>query len=529
MKKMNTIYTENNWNEFCKKIENDFHIKTYTHLDPFFNFPLEKGKLKKVLLELSKGKGHSFLPFVKILQKTLRYRYQEDEEGYNLETKIRPISYASHFDTYIYAFYSFCLNIKYQEYIHKNGFQEVVLAYRNDLDGKCNIQFANEVFNLAKNKISNEGSCSAIALDIKSYFDNISHNKLKDSWCNIIQESELPKDQFQIFKSLTKYSYINYNSFLKSFNINLAKIKRDQTRKFKNNKIIPKGYQSLFDLMPSDLSRSSFLDKMNLIRKKKLVALNTENNSVLKKRILKKRGIPQGSSMSALLSNIYLADFDKIIFEKSKNEDFHYRRYCDDILIICNSDKVNELIKFIIEIINKEYYLDIQNKKTEVIDFKFFEKNKIRGFKRVFDSNTNMFDPTPINNKNQKNLQYLGFEFNGQNVYIRPGSLSRYFRKMKARISKTISMAYSKKSKSGIINKQQIYSRYTHIGKRNFLSYALNASKESYLNKAGKLMYAMNSPSIKKQISAHMSILKFEIEKSSRQMAIKKRIDCVKS
>ena len=68
----------------------------------------------------------------------------------------------------------------------------------------------------------------------------------------------------------------------------------------------------------------------------------------------------------------------------------------------------------------------------------------------------------PNDNKNFKNLQYLGFEFNGQSIYVRPGSLSRYFRKMKARIVKTVSMAYSTNSKSDKINKNK-YSVVIHI------------------------------------------------------------------
>ena len=61
------------------------------------------------------------------------------------------------------------------------------------------------------------------------------------------------------------------------------------------------------------------------------------------------------------------------------------------------------------------------------------------------------FNPLPNDDKNYKNLQYLGFEFNGKNIYVRPGSLSRYFRKMKARIVKSVSMAYSENSKSDTI------------------------------------------------------------------------------
>lgn len=232
--------------------------------------------------------------------------------------------------------------------------------------------------------------------------------------------------------------------------------------------------------------------------------------------------------MSALLSNIYLTDFDKQIYDKGQNEGFVYRRYCDDLLIICKPSQVNDLKNYLMDLINREYKLTIQDKKTDVIDFKRSPNGKIRSYRRAYDSVSGTFTPLKNDDSNFKNLQYLGFEFNGQNIYIRPGSLSRYFRKMKARVVKSVSMAYSKNSKSDTIFKQQIYSRYSHLGKRNFLSYAYNASKKYYLNSDGERKEGMNSPSIKRQIAAHMRILKQEIEKTSEQRATQKKVEKIK-
>ena len=523
---MKIIFTEELWLEYVKKVEDGFNLKTYPHFDPYFHFPRDKERLHSLLSDLTfrKMKNHDFTPLVKVLQKTPRYRYQVGEENYELETKIRPISFASHFDTYIYGFYAFALNKAYQDYIHDNGFQEVVLAYRNDLDGKCNIQFAKETFDLVKPFYTDHGECSVIALDIKGYFDHIDHTILKELWCKVIREDDLPLDQYKIFRSLTKYSYVNYSSFLKHFNINLKKLEKEQRKKHKGEKRIPKGYQSLFDLIPDDVNGESFNDKMELLRKRKLISINRNRD-----RSLSKNGIPQGSAMSALLSNIYLADFDKEVFEKGQKEGFVYRRYCDDLLVICKPEKVNDLKKYLMDLINRAYRLTIQDKKTDVIDFKPSINGQIRSYRREYDVASEAFNPLPNDDKYFKNLQYLGFEFNGKNIYIRPGSLSRYFRKLKARIVKSVSMAYSKNSKSDTIFKNQIYSRYSHLGKRNFLTYAKNASKEFYKNAKGDIKEGMNSPSIRRQISAHMSILKREIEKTSHQRAIQKGLSKVKS
>jgi hypothetical protein len=228
------------------------------------------------------------------------------------------------------------------------------------------------------------------------------------------------------------------------------------------------------------------------------------------------RGIPQGSSMSALLSNIYLIDFDEWLFKLGKEMGFKYYRYCDDLLLICNTQDAENLNNLVLEEITK-YKLVIQNKKTEYLEF--FKNSK--GKYRAFNKKKIKLEKVHITNNNEqkyyKNLQYLGFEFNGQNIYVRPGSLSRYFRKMKGRIVKTIMMSYSKYGKSDKIFKKQLYERYSHLGKRNFLSYVRNSAKKTYKNAKGVEYQGMDSKSIKRQLAAHFGIIEREVIKTSMQ------------
>ncbi|WP_250432450.1 reverse transcriptase domain-containing protein [Hanstruepera flava] len=517
---MEQLYTTKDWEDYVKKVEDDFQLKTYPQFDPYFDFTLYKEKLHKLVSDstFKSINSYDFTPFLKVLVKTPRYKYQEGDGIYDLETKIRPILFASHFDTYIYGFYAFVLNRKYQEYIHHIGIEEAIMAYRSDLDGKCNIQFANETFDEVDEMVKKHGECSVIALDIKGYFDHIDHKKLKEAWCKVIGEPKLPPDQYHVFRSLTKYAYVNYVSFLKHFRVNLRKLEKEQKRQLKKGK----GYQSLLDLIPDTINGAGFKNKMNLLRKRKLVTINSNNG------VLKTAGIPQGSSMSAVLSNVYLVDFDKQIVEKGKKEGFLYRRYCDDLLIICRKEEVNRLKDYLMNLISNDYKLIIQDKKTAVVDFKRDTLGKIRSFKREYNKTAKTFDEVNLKDAKYKNLQYLGFEYSGQKKYIRASSLSRYFRKQKARVVKTVTMAYSKNSKSDIIYKQQIFSRYSHFGKRNFLTYAYNASKKYYYNSAKDKKFGMDSPSIRRQLAAHMRILKQEIEKTSEQRAKQKGTKIIK-
>lgn len=495
------LFSEDIWDRFFQKFGTDgnFELKTYPQLDPYFNFNKNSSHIKKLVSDptMQSIAKHSFLPFIKILTKTPRFRFQENEKMFGLETKIRPIAFASHFDTYIYSFYSFALTERYQNYIRHKGFSECVLAYRSDLDGKCNIQFAKEVFDIVKNKIVSDGTCTAIALDITGYFDNIDHSILKNKWCKVLGAMDLPIDQYKVFRSLTKYSYISKDSILRHFKINLKE---------------SKNWNSLLDLIPDNLAGEKFTDKFNLLRKRKLVVTNRPKIS---QGTVSFRGIPQGSPMSAVLSNIYLIDFDQKLYELGKKMNFSYRRYCDDLLLICEPDKASEINRIVLEEIAL-YKLKIQPKKTELIEFRPSMAGTIRGYNA---KKINSLQPA-LNNKTEqqffKNLQYLGFEFSGTSIYIRPGSLSRYFRKMKGRIIKSVMMAYSDKSNEDRILKKQIFERYSFLGKRNFLSYAIKSSKKKYYSRsAGVHREGMDSASIRRQLAAHFSILEKEIKTKS--------------
>lgn len=493
----NYILTKNKSGKEVRK----YLKKGYTHFDMRFWFPERKDELKKIL---KNGLKHynprhkrlewwAFSPFLKMLLKTPRYKYQQDEDAYDLETKIRPISFASHIDGLIFGFYAYALTRIYEDYIAKAGFSSYALAYRSNLDGKCNIQFSKEVFD----EIKKRGNCTAIALDIKGYFDHIDHKCLKTKWCKIIGSNQLPEDQLKLYKALTQYSYVNKNSILKKYNVNLRKL--------------PNQPKTLLDLVPG---HKKDYEKFQRLRDDKLIVINKTKNKDTKESI----GIPQGSGMSALLSNIYLIDFDSDINKKAKEEGFLYWRYCDDILIVCDSDKAEFLQKFTIDKIANEYHLEIQPKKVELTEFRPNSKGKMRAFNKKKQIEKGIQLTNAVNEKlYYKSLQYLGFEFNGQDIFIRTSSLSRYFKKMKARIIKTISMAYSKNSKSHKVFKEQLFERYSHLGKRNFITYAYNASKPHYSNSKNEIKEGMDSPAIKKQLSRHFDLLMRTLEAKNIQ------------
>lgn len=212
-----------------------------------------------------------------------------------------------------------------------------------------------------------------------------------------------------------------------------------------------------------------------------------KNNLIIKEN--KTKGIPQGSAISAFLSNIYMFDFDKNIKIYLSKYNASYYRYCDDILIICDID-LGIKIGYEIEKRIQKLKVQIHPEKTKRVYF----QDGLHVYHRPHMS--------------KEPLQYLGFTYNGTKILLRDNGLIQYHHK----VSKAIRMTNKKLlriNKSRIKrgeeplerHKKYIYRRFSYIGKRNYISYALRAAS------------IMKEPSIKQQIKPHWLKIKKNIRK----------------
>lgn len=84
------------------------------------------------------------------------YPFKHDEEGVRKKKKkIRKLTFASHIDAAIFAYYAEKLQADYEKYIKGIGIDDVVTAYRkikseSHKGNKCNIDFAYDVFSYIK-------------------------------------------------------------------------------------------------------------------------------------------------------------------------------------------------------------------------------------------------------------------------------------------------------------------------------------------------------------------------------------------
>jgi RNA-directed DNA polymerase len=409
-----------------------YKSRGYTH----FDFPVSMDYATSHLETPENIIKHSFWPFIKRGQQTPRYKSNLNKT----KKKDRPIMYASHIDSHIYSWYSYLLSEKYEDRIKDTDLNSSVLAYRTL--GKSNIDFAKDVFD----EIEKKESCTVLTFDISQFFDRIDHRKLKLLWCQLLDpdSSILPEDHYKVYKSITKYSYIDMGDICQELDVKDCEILKRKKR---------------------ICSPQEFRNKLRAS-----IKINKDNY-----------GIPQGSPISALLSNIFLWDFDIEMSKYALEIGATYRRYCDDILWICPSEQSDNItLKTRQAIHNCGSGMKINEDKSEKSEFV-----RENGFLRCYPKT--------------RSLQYLGFIFDGQKRLIRAQTISRYYRRMKRAIYFTRKAA-EKYDRGKIVYRKGLYDKFTHLGRHNFIRYAYRASK------------IMNSAEIKSQTSRHWKKINIEIQ-----------------
>jgi hypothetical protein len=464
---------------------------------------------------------YSFLPLIHRKLVVRRFRREVAHDGTrsklrNVSKKKREIYYSSHIDGNIYSYYSALLNKYYERKLVEKNISDCVTAYRkiklhpsNSYSrNKCNIDFAKNVFDFIKNE--QPKTLVAITFDIKSFFDSINHKILKEKWKEVLGNvSELPADHYNVYRNLTKFSFIDELSLFSFYKhkviIERRSVLDPRLRIHKNKSIKKRKY-----LKEENAIAFCLKDNINEIRKSGLIRSNkyVDNNGI---KVLRDYGIPQGTPISATVANIYLLDFDSAVNIKVLNDcQGIYRRYSDDMIIICEAkhrDKIIQFVKDQILIVN----LQIQDAKTQVFEFEF---NAVlnRYHCKEYNLNTKKY-------QGNTKFEYLGFQFDGSRILLKNASLSSYYRKMKRSIRRGI--FYAKRSKPqtrGELFKASLYKRFTNAGSHRRRKYVRDKNNRnmfyksehydwgnylSYVNLADRIM---KGHGIKRQLRKHWKV-----------------------
>ncbi len=473
---METELYYNLWNEFLEK-EHKIFLKgkrKYLHFDNKIGFDelllQDYAKFEKIFNDRFKENFHiptqllksGFYPFIQVEKIVPRYKFDEKKGHKTTVPKKRYLNYASHFDALRYSWYSTILNHCYEGTLKNEEYNKSILAYRK-LSGKAsNIEFAFEAFK----EIQKRKTCTALAFDITKFFDTINHNVLKSNWIQTLKYiypdiAELPKDHFKIYKNITQFQFVPKN-------------------------ILDEVFADFIFYTDKRTRYCSPKDFREYIKAAKLI--NT--NPCYKKNNTLSGGIPQGSPISAVLANISMMGFDKKMYNYISKFDGKYFRYSDDLLIIIKSEYTDEIKLFAQNLVNE---INLQfNDKTEIINFIERDGNIVG-----------------TNEKgNSKKLQYLGFEFDGKEAYIRSSSLSKYHAAMKRGIRKAVSMAFGKFGDGKRVFKSKLLKKYTQSGNNNFIHYAKRANEKKEGDKTiqhqYKKQYNHLNKSIKKRKEAKL-------------------------
>lgn len=451
-----------------------FRPKGYTHFSKKIHSEEQEKFIRSYVKNTAAIARHSFYPLIHRVMKQRRFKDvgAKDEDGHSIRAhkyvdehgilkstiKERQIYYATHLDAQIYSYYANeILGKMYENHLRDNPeLAKCICAYRRipSEDGKrnkYNVHFAKDVFDYIKNK----GECTAIGFDVSKFFDSLNHSYLKKAWCRLLETCLLPSDHYNIYKSLTMFSYVEFDHLLKEFRIPHEKeLRRNDVQSFCDN---PKEFRER-------------------VRDKGLIKKNPYRDA--HKKIM---GIPQGTALSAFLANLYMLEFDTSMFNFIVGtHKGMYRRYSDDIVVVCSSENKQEVEEFVISLIN-QFHLVIQTEKDVTSNFK---KNQL-GVLEV-----------------DKPLRYLGFEFDGQRPLLKSSSLSKFYRNLKVVVKIKAEKARKKGEK---IFKTDIYRRFSHLGgkrrKRNYISYAFDAAK------------IMGEKAIRRQVARAWGKLNSEIKK----------------
>lgn len=508
-----------------KKQKDWFKIKRYPHIGLPLDYADRHKWIEKYVTNPEMVAKHSFLPFIHKTSKVKKFRkvysdkdgkvHEDYKTGKNVLRKVdekkRELFYASHMDSLIFSYYAKLLSEFYEVKVKslEYNLDEVVNAYRSipvnpkneNSSNKCNIDFANDVFKYVLNY--KESEFSVIAFDISSFFDNLNHNKLRKVWAEVMDKEKLPCDHFNVFKNITRFSHVDIVDIFEEFKDKIYTRKVDKSGK------------------PLEIKQKK-VDKIRFLRNQNAIAFCTKEDFLnLKGKLLQPSktkklkdgsivyrnfGIPQGSPISSVLANIYLLHFDKIVNKFVKVNGGIYKRYSDDIVVVCPR-KVKDTLTEIVyrEIAN--FDLEIQKKKTQIFQFKRENDKTICG--QEFEGITNW----------NKNFIYLGFEFDGKNVMLKSASLSGYYRKMKRAIRRAKHYSTRRFSPTrGQIFKRRIFKKFSYKGAKRTRKYLWDETEKKFIktdsyNWGNFLSYAYKASNIlinnkiKRQTKRHWNIL----------------------
>lgn len=369
---------------------------------------------------------------------------------------------------------------------------------------KCNIEFAFETFQfIEKNK---NRKLSIIVSDITSFFDHLDHRILHSQWKKVLSTDSLPQDHYNVYKSLINKRYVNEQDLYKRFKNKLIVergVEGNDSKKCLKQKSVKRIWYLKKEGVVAYCSKKDFFEKgKDLIRANKQCSFQHKRcrgncNS---------KGIPQGTAMSATLANIYMLNFDEIIYAQAKAKNCYYQRYSDNLIIVCDQKDETYFFKLLQDSISQLVNLTIQPEKTKIYRYETKGENFTGGI---------VIGHNPPSSNHQ--LEYLGFQYDGSKVRVKTVGFSKFYRSMKRTLNRGVHFASKPENKNNDLFEGRLFRRFSYKGAERRLIWKKDPKSDtgysrsteyywgnyiSYLEKANRVMYPINKEDIiKKQYS----------------------------
>lgn len=394
-----------------KKIQDGRHFTDYTHFDRRISLD----NFWEKVINPDKVARHAFYPFIHYIKKDRKIR-----NGKSLKPKERDIYYASHKDSWIYRYYAFLLNEKYNERAVLDQIDDNSVAYRNNHPGKNNVDYSLRALEFIKE----QRKCMIMIGDFTHFFDNLEHSYLKKRICDLLEVERLPEDFYTVYKSITGFSYVDMDDLLRYNHLEENSAGRKQLNKKK------------YVMTESELRK--FKDK---------IKKHTNN-----------KGIPQGSPISAVLANVYMVEVDKQIRDYIQKRNGFYMRYSDDFIAVipdADEEEISMCYEYVRELLNYAGKIELQKEKTKI--FRYEDNCIMNCASKIFKDQ-----------ENGKNVvEFLGLSFDGETIRIRDRTITRYYNKV-YRKARNIVKSDWRTSKGNKITGERLYKIYSVRGSVNY-------------------------------------------------------------
>lgn len=420
---------------WCRYVEDHRRSKGYAHFDK--RTSLANSKTRAKVLNPKWVASHGFWPLIHVTAKRHRFVGERDGTLPHLKKKTREIRYCSHIDRCILQRYAFLIDRRYNEVVDDTLIDDCAIAYRTN-KGRDNIFYAKRVFDF----VQRHRECLVLVTDFKDFFDSIDHNQLKRSLRNLMGFPTLPDDWYTVFKNVTCYSDWTWDDLIK-----------------------------IAGLTHSRSARRTMNESETIISEEQFA----RNASRCVRKNKSGRGIPQGSPISAVLSNVYMMDLDREIAQIVARYDGLYLRYCDDVIAVIPVNDREEKFDGALERLNQIFSrlsscpgVSVQEEKT---DRYWYSRGKGYGFVHKISS-CGGTEERPVH------IDYLGFTFDGTRVRLRAKAISKYHYRMRRKARSAV------KQKKGRRNLYGLYSEksWEITRKRCFVDYARRAQHDLLLD-----------------------------------------------